>query len=117
MSCSPSGDHRGRSSDALLATTDRRSIPSTDITSMSNPLDVTTLKASRDPSKDQDGFRPLMGCGKRPSSPVSGSTARSCGGPLRVVANPIREPSGDHCGLSSSPGNRRADAPENRRHS
>ena len=24
--------------------------------------------------------------------------------PLRVVAKPIREPSGDHCGLSSSPG-------------
>ena len=34
----------------------------------------------------------------------SGSTANSSGEPLRVVAKPIREPSGDHCGLSSSPG-------------
>ena len=78
-----------------MVTIDRRSCPSADTTSMSNPLDGTTLNASRRPSNDQAGFRPLIGCARRvASSPVSGSTASSCGEPLRVVANPIREPSG-----------------------
>jgi len=71
---------------------------------MSKPFDVTTLNASRDPSDDQAGLRPPIDCGRSVlSSPVCGSTAKSSGEPLRVVANPIREPSGDHCGLSSSP--------------
>jgi hypothetical protein len=65
---------------------------------MSKPLDVTTLNASCEPSDDQAGFSPLMGWERSVlSSPVSGSTARSSGEPLRVVANPIRDPSGDAC--------------------
>ena len=49
---------------------------------MSNPLDVTTLKAIRDPSMDQAGLMPLIGCGSSgPSSPVSGSTGEQLGSP------------------------------------
>ena len=104
MSRVPSGDHRGRSSEASVARTDLRSSPLEAMTSISNPVEVTTLNASCDPSDDQAGLRPPTACGRSVlSAPVSGSTASSWGEPLRVVAKPIREPSGDHCGFVVQP--------------
>jgi hypothetical protein len=85
---------------------------------MSNPLDVTTLNATCDPSNDQAGFRPLVGCGKRvSSSPVSGSTVSSSGEPLRFVAKPSvnRPVTTEVC--RPAPENQRVDVPANRRRS
>jgi hypothetical protein len=101
----PFGDHRGRSSDADSATTERHLVPSAATTAMSKPAAVTKLYASCEPSTVQAGLMPRTGCGRSGcSTPVSGrprgARARRCARceadpravrrPLRLVVQPRR---------------------------
>ena len=71
MSWVQSGDQRGRSSEASVARSDLRSSPLEAMTSISNPVEVTTLNASCDPSDDQAGLRPPAACGRNKASDPS----------------------------------------------